>query len=70
MNEQVRDGVRKAIEQRGVSQREIADRLGIKPENLSRMLNGRVNGVSKLWRGLLETLDLELTAVPRAADNG
>jgi ribosome-binding protein aMBF1 (putative translation factor) len=61
VEEDLREKVRQAILASGISQTAMATQLGVKPENLSRMLNGRSGGISKLWRELLDALDLELT---------
>lgn len=47
----------------GMSQNQLAKRLGIEPVNLSRMLNGRSGSVPKSWQRVLEELGLELRAV-------
>ena len=73
MNEQVRARVKQVMKQRGITQLELAQRLGMKPPHVSRMLGSGKHGGGMLpgnWGELLKELDLELTAVPRAADNG
>ena len=40
--------------------------LDVPRPNINRALMGRSGEVPKLWQNILETLDLELTAVPRA----
>ena len=70
MNELVREKVKQAMAARGMSQSELSRVLDIPRPNINRALVGRSGEVPKLWQNILETLDLELTAVPRTGEHG
>ena len=68
MNEQVREAVRREMERRELSQGELAKLLEIERPNLTRLLSGRSGKIPKVWQDVLDTLDLELVAIPKRKD--
>jgi len=72
MNETVRKVVSGSLAQHGMSRADLARKMGKTPQEITRALNGGKNGgsVPPIWQNILETLDLELTAVPRAGEHG
>lgn len=65
MNEQVREAVKKAMGERELSQGELARRLEVDRPSITRLLSGTSGKVPKLWQEVLDSLDLELIAVPK-----
>lgn len=65
MNEQVREAVRREMERRELSQGELAKLLEIERPNLTRLLSGRSGKIPKVWQDVLDSLDLELVAIPK-----
>jgi len=61
MHKSVRDAVREVMNERGLSQVRLAQELDIDRVNLTRLLSGRVNGVTPTWQKILDALGLELT---------
>jgi transcriptional regulator with XRE-family HTH domain len=66
MNERVRERARRIIEEKALTQEEIAKLAGIKQATVSRLLTGRLGKVGA-WEKLLDALGLELIAVPKGA---
>lgn len=66
MNEQVRNAARTALKAKGLTQAEAADQIGLKQSDVARLLTGRVGRVPENWQKLLDALDLELIAIPKA----
>ena len=69
MHKPVRDAVREVMSQRGLSQVRLAREIEIDRVALTRLLSGRVNGVTPTWQKILDALDLELT-VQKKSSNG
>lgn len=67
MNERVRERARRIIEEKALTQEEIAKLAGIKQATVSRLLNGRLGKVGA-WEKLLDALGLELIAVPKETE--
>jgi transcriptional regulator with XRE-family HTH domain len=65
MTEKVIKAVRARMHEQGITQTELAERLGIERTNLVRMVNGHVGTIPRRWRELLDELGLELIAVPK-----
>ena len=61
MNAQIREATRIAMLRQDVSQKDIAQRLSISRQHLSRMLRGHVDGSVQTWLRLLDEVGLELT---------
>ena len=64
MNEYVREQARKAIEEKALTQEDIAQLAGIKQATISRLLTGKLGKIGA-WEKLLDALGLELTATPK-----
>ena len=65
MNEEVREAVKREMEKREVSQGELAKLINVERPNLTRILSGRSGKIPKVWQEILDTLDMELVALPR-----
>ena len=70
MNEQIRKAVKAALLEQGESQGDLSRALDIPRPSITRALSGRSGEVPALWQGILEHLNLELTAVPRTCEHG
>lgn len=66
MNERIRARVRQEMNVQGVSQAELARRLGIKPPSLSQILSGKYGHIPPSLLDVLGALGLTLEAVPLA----
>ena len=64
MNSEVREAVKAALGQKGMSQAELARRLGMERGNLNRLLQGKSGQVPEVWQKVLDELGLKLVAVP------
>lgn len=64
MNERIRARVRQEMTRQGLSQRELARRLGISPPALSQILSGKYGAIPESLLDLLGGLGLTLEAVP------
>lgn len=65
MNEQVRQAVKAALKEKGVTQAHLAEMTGIERPNITRLLSGSVGKVPDNWQKVLNALDLELVAQPK-----
>ncbi len=70
MHKAVRDAVREVMSERGLSQVRLAQELDIDRVNLTRLLSGRVNGVTPTWQKILDALGLELTVQKKSVQDG
>ena len=70
MHKPVRDAVREVMNERGLSQVRLARELDIDRVSLTRLLSGRVNGVTPTWQKVLDALDLELTVQKKGSNGG
>jgi transcriptional regulator with XRE-family HTH domain len=59
--------LRRAREEKGMSQRALADRVGIPQGHLSRIESGSVDLQTSTLTQIARALDLELTLIPRRA---
>lgn len=66
MNEAVRTAVAQALKEKDLTQKELAAQIGMEPPNVSRLLNGHSGRIPENWQRILDALDLQLVAVPRA----
>lgn len=66
MNQRIRARIRAEMARQGVSQAELARRLGIKPPSLSQVLSGKYGQMPQSLMDVLEALGLTLEAVPAA----
>lgn len=65
MNEKIRKRVRIALVEQDKTQKEVAERLNMKPQYVNDLLTGRVGHIPSAWAKLLDDLGLELVAVPK-----
>lgn len=71
MNDHIRSVVKQVLKQRGITQLELAQKLGMKPPHISRMLSSGADGGGKVpenWEAILEALQLELTVQPSSKE--
>jgi len=68
MNADVRDAVKAVLEQRGLTQAELARRIGMERPNLHRLLSGRSGQVPEAWQKIFDELGLQLIAIPLNGD--
>lgn len=68
MNEKIRKRVRIALVEQDKTQKEVAERLKMKPQYVNDLLTGRVGHIPSAWGKLLEDVGLELIAVPKQDD--
>lgn len=64
MTDEVRAKVRGRLEELGISQRQLAQRLGRHPQYIWDVLNGKSGNIPKSWRDILAAVGLELTVRP------
>lgn len=69
VTEEIRAIVREIMYERRMTQTQLAERLGVTPQALSRTLNER-GKIPGLWKGIFEELGLEVTVkrIEKAAD--
>lgn len=67
MNNQVRQGVKAVLQARGITQTQLAELTGIERPNITRLLSGSVGKVPDNWQKILDVLDMELVAQPKAS---
>lgn len=60
VTEEIRAIVKQVMHERRMTQNELAEKLGVTPQALSRTLNER-GKVPGLWKGIFEELGLEVT---------
>lgn len=65
MNESIRQAVKKAIEDSGVSQNEFARSIAYPESHFSRVMNGKRGFVPDVWQRIFEALGLELVVVKK-----
>lgn len=70
MNSEVIKAVKQNMQDAGVSQGELAKRIGIERPNLTRLLSGRSGRVPDNWQKILNELGLELTVQKKGSNGG
>ena len=65
MNQQVRKAMHRAMEERGLSGKELAKRAGCSQDTVSRLLRGATGGVPKGHQKVLGYLGIELVILPK-----
>ncbi|WP_019587573.1 helix-turn-helix domain-containing protein [Deinococcus apachensis] len=65
VNARIRVQIREEMNRQGVTQAELARRLGIKPPSLAQVLSGKRGTMPDSLMDVLDALGLELVAVPR-----
>lgn len=68
MNEKIRRAVRVSLAERDMTQTDLAEKIGVSRQYVSRIMQGQVGKVPDAWVRILDALDLELTAVAREDD--
>ncbi|WP_175607322.1 helix-turn-helix transcriptional regulator [Deinococcus marmoris] len=61
MNQDVRQAVKTVIKEKGLTQEQVAEALGVNRVYVNRMLSGSTSKMPGRWSELLEYLDLRLT---------
>jgi len=64
VNAKIRVQIREEMNRQGITQAELARRLGIKPPSLAQVLSGKRGTMPESLMDVLEALGLELVAVP------
>ena len=70
MTEAIRTQVEALLKDKGLSKAALGRELGMHREQVARLFTLEGNQIPPTWEKIFKYLDLELTAVPRAADNG
>lgn len=65
MTDSIRRSVRIELAKRDYTQADLARQIGMKPQQLSSMMRGKVSKMPANWQKVLDALDLELVAVPK-----
>lgn len=65
MNEAVRQAVKVALKEQGLTQEQVAEEIGLHRVQVNRLLNGKSNDVPDSWQRLLELAGLDLAPVKR-----
>jgi ribosome-binding protein aMBF1 (putative translation factor) len=65
MNGEVRQAAKRALEEKGWSQQELAAEARVKQATVSRLLAGERQGEPATWQRLLDALGLRLAALPK-----
>ena len=63
MTAAVREAVRMALEEKGMSQADLARELGMERANVNRLLQGASGKIPDTWQRVLDALGLELVAL-------
>ena len=67
---QLEQAIRQAMSTKGLTHAALAQRLGVKSPSVTKLIIGKTGIIPQSLIGLLEALDLELTAVPRTGEHG
>ena len=67
MNPSVREAVRHTMKAQGITQEVLAERVGTVQPSIARLLTGKSGAIPPLWQNVLDTLGLELVAVPKGS---
>ena len=65
MTDEIRHAVRVELARGRLTQGQLADRVGVSPQQLSRMMQGKSEGSVKAWQRVFDELGLELTVRPK-----
>lgn len=68
MNDTIRKRVRSEMDRADVSTYQLAELVGMKQPNVTRVLTGRSGSIPDSWQKILDALDLELVVVPKGSD--
>ena len=61
MTDEIRHAVKVALAQKRLTQGQVAERVGITPQHLSRMMQGDRSNVPEAWQKVFDELGLELS---------
>jgi transcriptional regulator with XRE-family HTH domain len=67
MNEGIRRAVRVSLAERDMTQSDLAEKIGVSPQYVSRIMQGQVGKIPPAWLRILDTLGLELVAMPKGS---
>jgi len=67
---QLEQAIRQAMSVQGLTHAALAQRLGVKPPSVTKLITGKTGIIPQSLIDLLEALHLELTAVPRTGEHG
>lgn len=70
MNDGIRRAVRISLADRNWSQTDLAEKIGVSRQYVSRIMQGQVGKIPPAWQRILEELGLELIAVPKGTGLG
>jgi transcriptional regulator with XRE-family HTH domain len=59
-DERIRLAIREAMNDKGLTQQELADKLGIKQPSVAQLISGKYGAIPQSLLDVLEALDLEL----------
>ena len=65
MTDEIRHAVKVTLAKRKLTQLELAQKVGITPQHLSRMMQGERSNVPDAWQKVFDELGLELVVKPR-----
>ncbi len=65
MNERIKAKIRAVMEERGITQAELAKQLGIKQPSVAEVLSSHNAKIPQSLINVLDALELELTVVPK-----
>lgn len=65
MNDTIRRAVRVKLAERDMTQADLAERIGVTPQYVSRIMQGKVGKIPAAWSKILDELGLELVAAPK-----
>ena len=68
VNQQIRGAAWSAFRKQGLTQKSLAERVGMTQPAVGRILNGERKGDPDSWQRILDELGLELVAVPKGTD--
>ena len=69
MNDHIRRTVNVELAKKDMKRAELAEKLGMKRQYLTEVLNGKVATLPKSWIKILDELNLKLVAVPDEESN-
>lgn len=67
MNERIREAVRIELARRRSNQTRLAHKVGVTPQYISDIMNGKSGNVPTVWGRIFDELGLELTVKPKDA---
>ena len=66
MTDPIRQEIRLQLVRLRRSQTDLAEKVGVSPQYMSRLLSGNQDGSVDVWRKLVEELELALTVKPKS----